>query len=176
MESLLLSVMKRYVTGTEINRLHHRGFAIDDAESFFALNSTPDEMRFIGEPLIPTLDAAKQAIASYPDFDKFGYGRWPSALKETQTVIGFCGLKYLADLDAVNVGYRFLPQYWGRGLATEACVASLDFGFITLCLDQIIGLVLSDNHASIAVLEKADMKSDGKFVYNGTLVLRYAKR
>ena len=70
-------------------------------------------MRFTGEPLIPTLDAAKQAIASYPDFDKFGYGRWASVLKETQIVIGFCGLKDLADLDAVDVGYRFLPPYWG---------------------------------------------------------------
>ena len=55
-------------------------------------------------------------------------------------------------------------------------MASLDFGFTTLCLDQIIGLVVPDNHASIAALEKADMKSDGEFVYDGTLVLRYAKR
>ncbi len=171
-----MSVMKRYVTGPETNRLQHRGFTIDDAEAFFALNSTPNVMRFTGEPLIPTLDAAKQAIASYPDFDKFGYGRWASVLKETQIVIGFCGLKDLADLDAVDVGYRFLPPYWGRGLATEACVASLDFGFTTLCLEQIIGLVVPDNRESIAALEKADMKSDGEFVYDGTLVLRYAKR
>ena len=133
-------------------------------------------MRFTGEPLLPSLDAAKQAIANYPDFDEVGYGRWACILKETQTIIGFCGLKYLPDLDAVDVGYRFLPQYWGHGLATEACMASLDFGFTTLCLEQIIGLVLPNNPASIRVLEKAGMQSDGEFVYDGTLALRYIKR
>jgi hypothetical protein len=42
-------------------------------------------------------------------------------------------------------------------------------------LDQIIGLVLPDNAASIRVLEKAGMQSEGEFVYDGTLLLRYAK-
>jgi RimJ/RimL family protein N-acetyltransferase len=55
-------------------------------------------------------------------------------------------------------------------------MASLDFGFNTLCLDQIIGLVIPENLASIRVLEKAGMQSDGEFVYDGILALRYVKR
>ena len=168
--------MRHYRTGPETNRLQHRAFVVDDAGAFFDLNSNPDVMRFTGEPLLPSLDAARHAIANYTDFDEVGYGRWACVLKETQTVIGFCGLKYLSDLDAVDVGYRFLPQYWGRGLASEACMASLDFGFSKLCLDQIIGLVLPDNAASIRVLEKSGMQSDGEFVYDGTRTLRYVKR
>lgn len=168
--------MEHYRIGPETNRLQHRAFTVDDAEAYFALNSDPDVMRFTGEPLLTSLEAGKQAIASYPDFDEVGYGRWACVLKETQAIIGFCGLKYLSDLDEVDVGYRFLPQYWGRGLASEACKASLDFGFRTLGLDQIIGLVLPDNAASIRVLEKAGMQSDGEFVYDGMLALRYVKR
>ena len=167
--------MEHYYTGPETNRLQHRAFTVDDAEAFFALNSNPDVMRFTGEPLLSSLHEAKQAIANYPDFDERGYGRWASVLKETQTIIGFCGLKYLPDLDAVDVGYRFLPQYWGRGLATEACVASLNFGFNTLGLDQIIGLVVPENAASIRVLEKAGMQSNGELSLDGTVVLRYVK-
>ena len=162
-------------TGPQTERLEHRQFSAGDAEAFFALNSNPQVMRFTGEPLLPSLNAARQAIANYPDFDTVGYGRWACVLKETGAVIGFCGLKYLPDLDAVDVGYRFLPQYWGRGLATEACVASLEFGFATLCLDQIIGMVLPDNAASIRVLEKAGMRPDGDVVYDGILALRYVK-
>ena len=167
--------IESYRTGPETERLEHRAFRVEDAAAFFALNSNPDVMRFTGEPLLPSLDAAKQAIANYSDFEAVGYGRWACVLKETQAVIGFCGLKYLSDLDAVDVGYRFLPQYWGRGLATEACIASLNFGFATLCLDRIIGLVIPGNAASIRVLEKAGMQSDGEVDYNGTLALRYAK-
>ena len=91
-------------------------------------------------------------------------------------MVGFCGLKYLTDLKEVDVGYRFLPEYWGRGLATEACAASLEFGFNTLGLDQIIGLVLPGNAASSRVLEKVGMQADGDFLYDEFRVLRYFKR
>ena len=167
--------MEHYSTGPETDRLQHRAFTVDDAETFFALNSNPDVMRFTGEPILPSLDAARQSIANYVDFDTLGYGRWASVLKESQTIIGFCGLKYLPDLDVVDVGYRFLPRYWGRGLGTEACVASLDFGFTTLCLDQIVGFVVPGNVSSIRVLEKAGMQSDGEFDYAGIQALRYVK-
>lgn len=95
-------------------------------------------------------------------------------LNEDKRLIGFCGLKYLDDLNAVDVGYRFLPEYWGRGLATEACLASVSFGFEVLKLDRIIGLVLPDNVASIRVLEKVGMRLEGEFTYDGYGVLLYS--
>ena len=168
--------MQKYKTGPETARLQYRQFTVDDAEAFFSLNSHPDVMRYTGEPVLRSLEAAKDAITRHRDFDEVGYGRWACVLKETQSIIGFCGLKYLQDLDVVDVGYRFLPEYWGRGLATEACTASLDFGFSTLQLDQIVGLVLPENAASIRVLEKVEMQLDGEFVYDGMLALRYFKR
>ena len=168
--------MEQFRIGPETARLQHRAFTMDDAEVFFALNSNRDVMRFTGESRLTSLAAAKHAIANYPDFETVGYGRWACVLKNDHRVIGFCGLKYLPDLDAVDVGYRLLPDYWGRGLATEACEASLNFGFAKLHLDQIIGLVHPENGASIRVLEKSGMQADGRFVYDGTPVLRYVKR
>ena len=105
-----------------------------------------------------SVEEARDALARYPDFDTVGYGRGSCVLKEEQRVIGLCGVKYLDDLDAVDVGYRLLPEYWGRGLATEACLASVEFGFDVLKLGRIIGLVLADNAASICVLEKVGMQ------------------
>lgn len=167
--------MDDHRTGPETDRLQHRAFSIDDAEVFFALNGNPEVMRYTGEPMLKSRDEAKQCIANYRDFEDVGYGRWACVLKETQSVIGFCGLKYLPDLDAVDVGYRFLPPYWGQGFATEACLASLQFGFATLGLGRILGLVLPDNTASVRVLEKAHMQFDGRFVYDGFDVLRYVR-
>jgi len=166
--------MHIYRTGPETPRLLLRALTVADAEAFFALNSHPDVMRLTGEPPLASLDQARDALAAYPDFDTVGYGRWGCVLKDTRVVIGFCGLKYLADLDAVDVGYRLLPDYWGRGLATEACRASVAFGFDVLQLGRIIGLVLPENTASIRVLEKSGLRPDGEIEYDGRRVLRYA--
>lgn len=167
--------MKRHEIGPETLRLEHRAFTVEDADAFFSLNGNPEVMRHTGEALLSSLDAARRAIAAYPDFDTVGYGRWACVLKETRAVIGFCGLKYLPELEEVDVGFRFLPEHWGQGLATEACIASLDFGFTTLGLDRVIALVLPANAASIRVLEKAGMKRDGTTLYDGTSALRYAR-
>lgn len=162
-----------YRVGPETKRLEHRALTVDDAEAYFALNTHPDIMRYIHEPLLKSVEEARAAIANYPDFDTVGYGRWGCVLKANRSVIGFCGLKYLPELEAVDVGFRFLPEYWGRGLATEAAAASIVFGFKTLGLQRIIGLVLPENGASIRVLEKVGMRRQGIFTYQGLSVLRF---
>lgn len=138
-----------------------------DAESLFAINSNPDVMRFTGESPLRSVDEARAAIERYPDFETVGYGRWGCYLKSTRSLIGFCGLKYLDELGCVDVGFRFLPQYWGQGLATEACSASLAFGFDVLGLDRIVGIVLPDNKASIRVLEKCGLHRRGPITTEG---------
>lgn len=168
--------MKRHTTGPETPRLLHRALGVEDAEAFFALNSHPEVIRHTGEPPLGSVDEARAALAAYPDFDRVGFGRWGCVLRSTGEVIGFCGLKHLPELDAVDVGYRFLPEYWGRGLATEACSASIAFGFETLGLDEIIGLVLPENAASIRVLAKVGMRPDGRETYDGLSALRYVIR
>jgi RimJ/RimL family protein N-acetyltransferase len=166
--------MTNHRIGPETERLEHRSLSLDDADAFFALNSHPDVMRLTGEPAMRYLDDAKTAISNYPDFDTVGHGRWGCVLKETQTLIGFCGLKYLSELDEVDVGYRFLPQYWGQGQATEACSASLTYGFDVIELKRIIGLVLPENEASIRVLEKVGMQQEEYIVIDGFTAIRYA--
>lgn len=165
--------MNSYRIGPETTRLTHRATTIEDAEAFFALNSHPDVMRLTGEERLTSVEAARTAIADYPDFETVGYGRWACILKETGDLIGFCGLKYLPEHDAVDVGYRFLPDYWGRGLATEACRASVQFGFDILKLERIIGMVLPENEASIRVLTKTGFRANGEIVDDGLTALLY---
>ncbi len=165
--------MQEFTIGPETERLEHRAFRAEDAAALYALNGSPQVMRYTGEPVMASLEEAKRAIENYPDFDTFGFGRWACILKRNQEVIGFCGMKYLPDLKAVDVGYRFLPEHWGQGLATEACRACLQFGFQTLKLPSIIALVLPKNAASIRVAEKAGMQLDGTFHYDGMETLRF---
>lgn len=167
--------MKPHLTGPTTKRLLHRAITPDDAEAFFALNSNPDVMRYTGEPPLESVEQARDAIEAYPDFTTLGYGRWGCFLRDTDQLIGFCGLKYLDDLDpgAVDVGFRFLPEHWGKGYATEAATASLAFGFETIGLDRIIALVLPENAASIRVLEKIGMGLVGDEMCEGLCAKRY---
>jgi ribosomal-protein-alanine N-acetyltransferase len=165
--------MKSHRVGPETDRLKLRALSDDDAEAFYQLNSDPEVMRFTGEPPLRSIREAREAIASYPDFDSIGYGRWGCVMKGEESIFGFCGLKYLEELHAVDVGFRFLPQYWGKGFATEACHASVQFGFEVLGLTHIIALVLPENFASVRVLEKVGMKLEGNVMYEGLNPLRY---
>lgn len=164
-----------YREGPETDRLILRAFCESDAAAFFALNSHPEVMRYTGEAPLTSLDEAKRAITSYPDFETVGFGRWACVVKATGEIAGFCGLKYLLDLDEVDIGYRLLPKYWGQGIATEASQASLRFGFETLGLERIIGLVLPSNSASIRVLQKCEMKFEREAILDDFLVHRYVK-
>ena len=165
--------MNDHRIGPVTDRLELRALTVDDAEAVLTFNSNPEVMRWTGEPPMTSLQQAQDLLASYPDFDTVGYGRWGCVLKEEQKLIGFCGLKYLHDLDIVDVRYRLLPKYWGRGLATEAALATVQHGFDVLNLDQIIGLVLPQNAASIRVLEKIGMRLEEEFDYDGHQTLRY---
>lgn len=94
----------------------------------------------------------------HADYRKHGYGRLATVDKATQRVIGFCGLKYLDDLKVPDIGYRFLPEYWGRGLATEAALATMQYGREQLGLDNVIGMALPENLASRRVLQKIGLR------------------
>jgi len=87
--------------------------------------------------------------------------------KPDNRFIGFTGLKYLDDLDEVDVGYRLVREYWGRGLATEATRPTIDYGFEKLGLKRIIAAALPENVGSIRVMEKLGMHFEKKLIYDG---------
>ena len=70
---------------------------------------------------------------------------------------GMCGLLKRDNLPDVDVGYAFLPQFWGQGFAYEAAAATLRHGARKFGLTRVIGVVSEGNAASIRVLEKLGM-------------------
>ena len=162
----------------ETERLILREFDQDDVESFYLLGSDPAILRFTGDAGLTSLGHAREVLRSRPlaDYRKYGFGRWACVYKDSGEVIGFAGLKFLEDLHEVDIGYRLLPAYWGAGLATEAGRAVLDYGFVHLHLEEIIGLVDPANAASVRVLEKLGLMVDRIMEYQGASVAKYVAR
>jgi RimJ/RimL family protein N-acetyltransferase len=161
-------------TIVETDRLLLREFVPDDLEAFCRLVSDPDVTRFTGDGG-KSRDEVKQGLEErvFADYRKYGYGRWATVLKATGRVIGFAGLKYLDEVDAVDLGYRFFKEYWGRGLATEASAAVLRHGFESLGLERVIGITDVENQASIRVLEKLGFAYQDTRTHRGHQVAWY---
>jgi ribosomal-protein-alanine N-acetyltransferase len=161
----------------QTDRLLLREFDEGDVTPFYLMGSDPAVIRYTGDPAggLTSLQHALEVLRSRPiaDYRKYGYGRWACVLKASGAVIGFAGLKYLADSQEVDIGYRLLPAYWGQGLATEACRAVLDYGSTRLGLERIIGLVDPENVGSVRVLEKLGLTPAGKVEYQGKCVAKY---
>jgi RimJ/RimL family protein N-acetyltransferase len=159
----------------ETERLLLREFVADDAAACCAFSRDPIVTRYTGDQPPQNVEEARALLLAHPiaDYAKHGFGRWACVLKDTEVVVGFCGLKFLDELGEVDIGYRLQPDCWGKGLATECARATLDYGFEQLNLRRIIGLVHPDNAGSIRVLEKLSMHSAGVIDYHGEKAVKY---
>jgi len=143
----------------ETERLILRPFTDGDAPGILAFGSNEEVARYTGDPLISTLAEAQDLIDNVwkVDYATRGYGRFAVIYKPDNRLIGFSGLKYEPPLNGTDIGYRFLPEYWGMGIATESCWPVLEFGFGELGLEEILGLAYPANIGSCNVLKKIGM-------------------
>lgn len=160
----------------ETDRLIIRPFTIDDLDAAYAMNLDPEVSQYTGDGGIVSREEMERRIVEdvLGDYAKYGYGRLAVELKSEKKFIGFTGLKYLADMDEVDLGYRFMKRYWGMGIATESGKASMDLGFNKLGLDRIIAMVLPENVGSIKVLEKLHFNYEKDVVEDGLVARLYA--
>ena len=142
----------------ETERLLLREITLADTADMFRLHSHPVVQQYTGESVIESVAEMERIVQRrIRDYARIGYGRWATVLKEGQQFIGWSGLAYLPEFDATDIGYRFLPEFWGKGLATEASKAILTYAFDQLDLQRIIALAMKENTASIRVMEKIGM-------------------
>ena len=143
----------------ETDRLLLREIILDDAPDMLRLHSIPEVQKYTGDPVITSQEEIREKIEEIRtrDYQNHGFGRWATFLKDGHIFVGWAGLVYLPEFDEVDLGYRFLPEFWGQGIATEASLAILDYGFNTLKLERIVAIAMKEHKASIRVMEKVGM-------------------
>jgi ribosomal-protein-alanine N-acetyltransferase len=83
-------------------------------------------------------------------------------------------LEFLPETNETEVGYLLSGEFWGKGYATEAARASVEFGKKNIGLNEIIGLTDPLNIASQRVLEKCGLTFTRRQVYFGMEMFRFA--
>ncbi len=150
-------------------RLTLSHFSHDDAGFILALLNDPAFIQNIGDRNVRTLDDARAYLDNGPlrSYAVNGFGLYRVTLRGTPdavaavddtaapgAVIGMCGLIKRDALPDVDLGYAFLPRYWGAGYAPEAGAAVLAYARETLKLPRVVAIVDPLNTPSIRVLER----------------------
>ena len=98
-------------------------------------------------------------------YQRFGLGLYLTQLKDDKTPVGICGLINRESLDDIDVGYAFLAEFRGKGYATEAGQAIVEYAKTVVGLNRVVAVALPDNYASIKVLEKLGLRFEKTIVW-----------
>ncbi|WP_435254067.1 GNAT family N-acetyltransferase [Tenacibaculum sp. A30] len=171
--------MKFYL---ETERLILREFRESETEGIFELDSNAEVHKYLGNNPITTYKQAEDIITFFEEqYKERDIGRFAAFEKESGEFIGWSGLKLNTGekeelngfTDFIDIGYRFIPRFWGKGYASESAFACLDFGFKEMNYDIIYGAADVENIGSNKILQKIGLQFVNKFDYKGVDVNWY---
>ena len=148
----------------QTERLILRPLEFSDAPAMFAMDNNPEVHKYLWQN--PTQDIAETVkIIEYihSQYERNNIGRFATILKETGEFIGWTGIKYIDDhvengnTNFFDYGYRLNPEFWGKGYASEASFAWLDYGFKEMKINTMHAYAHKENGASNAILAKIGM-------------------
>jgi RimJ/RimL family protein N-acetyltransferase len=137
------------------DRLTFREMTLADIDAMLSVLGDPDVMWVNPRPF--SREEVRRWIEhSMRLYRERGFGMWMVSLADTGEFVGECGLvpQQVEGATEIEVAYRILPAYQGRGLATEAASACRDLARDVLGLDRLIALIDPRNSASQRVAAK----------------------
>jgi RimJ/RimL family protein N-acetyltransferase len=153
----------QYTVETERLTLHPLSEA--DAETWLRLMADPVAKRLLHSPEpVADRERALGGLRSWVAHFEDGVGMYAVRVRETGEEAGFVGF-VPRELDwgrEVELGWLLLPEFWGRGYATEAARALLPLG-----PSRIVSMIRVENDASENVARKLGMHVDRAVEYHG---------
>lgn len=136
--------------------------AYKDETAVFEIHGDPETNRFNPSGPHPNLQRSRQQLEHWiAHWKVHDFGYWSVSLVEKPDyIIGFGGIieKNIDGEDRLNLYYRFRPEVWGNGYASEMAQQVIDFGFQTLNRNEIVATVRETNRPSIRVMERLGME------------------
>jgi ribosomal-protein-alanine N-acetyltransferase len=130
----------------------------EDVAAMHAVYGDAEAMRWVddGQPL--DREGCQRWIeVTKENYATRGYGMAALVLKQSGSVVGFCGIVHPGGQLEPEIKYALLQEYWGQGLATEAVEGMLAHAARHLGLQKVIATTAPENEASHRVLLKVGM-------------------
>lgn len=110
-------------------------------------------------------------------YQKWSFGLWAAVLKETDKMIGQCGLtmQQWKDQEVLEIGYLFERSHWHQGYATEAAKACKQYAFEKLNASEVCSIIRDSNTASQNVAMRNGMVMKDQWIkhYKGVDMPHY---
>lgn len=140
-------------------RLRLQPFQPGDVDALHRLWTDPDVRRWLWDDLVIPREQAQEVVEAMIASERaHGVGMWCVHPAEGGELIGFCGFRHVGELAEIELLYGLYPAHWGRGLATEASRAAIDWLFATLAPPRILAGADPPNTASFGVMERLGMR------------------
>ena len=159
-------------------RLVLREWTVEDAHDFMSLATDPEVMRYINDGIAYHQEDVLEFIDRMTTTQsERGWSRWALQLREPTDgepggVIGLCGPGCTFAPD-VEVGWWVHRQLWGRGLATEAGRAAVEYCFGTIGFPRLICCVHPENMRSLSVARKIGFAPHDEIEHKGVRLIRH---
>ena len=153
------------IAPSSTDRLHLRRPTREDHRAVYLVHSNPLTNLFNPHGPDDLVSSERMLIDWISHWETYGYVYWAVSFKETlEQVIGFGGLarKKVGDRFGLNLYFRFAPDAWGKGLATEIATEALSFAFTVLGESEVLAKVRANNLPSRRVLERIGMSIVGE--------------
>ena len=140
------------------DRLAIRRLDSRDVTALHAVYGDAEAMRWVadGQPL--ALERCEEWVrVTGRNYAARGYGMFTVLVRESEDVVGFCGLVHPGGQPDAELKYALNRAFWGKGYATEVATAMLRYGATVHGLSRIIATAAPENLASHRVLAKAGM-------------------
>lgn len=166
----------------ETERLLLRELILSDVEGMFELDSNPKVHLFLGNKPVKEIEESLDQIKNIQkQYETYGIGRWAVILKETNEFIGWSGIKFIKDKinnhqNFYEIGYRFIEKHWGKGYATEAGKAFIEYAFAEMKVDAVYAYADAGNENSRRILEKLGLHYVNSFEYQEELEVWYESK
>lgn len=147
-------------------RIRLRPWREAEAGAFASLNADPEVMRHFAAPLSRAeSDAMFERVRAHQA--RHGFSFWAAEHRDQERPIGFCGVQRAPFearfTPAVEIGWRLLPAFWGRGFAREAAELAFGAAFGPLGLEEVVAFTVPANEPSWGLMRRLGMRPDGGF-------------
>ena len=147
----------------ETERLCLRKLLKSDAEDMYEYSAMREVTKYLlWEPHLSETYTRKYLSYLQGRYRAGEFYDWAVVWKRTNKMIGTCGFtRFNFESNSAEVGYVLNPSFWGYGIAPEAVLAVMRFGFVNLGLHRIEARYMVGNDRSRRVMEKLGMKFEG---------------
>jgi len=140
----------------ETERLILRWLGAGDAGFILELLNDPSWQKYIGDKGVHNLAEAEHYIRRGPVemYARLGFGLYLVQTKASAEPIGICGLIKREGLEDVDIGFAYLPRFWGQRYAFEAAAATLVYAGSVLGIARVVAITSKDNRRSANLLRR----------------------